>query len=72
MEGQYYLLKILGTGQAVAVFQSWHLLVNPQDILAVTSVVLLGENIADGVAQIDKVHSKSFEVMCNMQLLKPT
>jgi hypothetical protein len=35
MEGQYYLLKILGTGQAVAVFQSWHLLVNPQDILAV-------------------------------------
>jgi hypothetical protein len=37
-----------------------------------TSVVLLGENIADGVAQVDKVHSKSFEVMCNMQLLKPT
>jgi hypothetical protein len=35
MEGQYYLLKNLGTGQAVAVFQSWHLLVNPQDILAV-------------------------------------
>jgi len=75
MEGdQDYLLENLGTAQAGVLFHLCKLIfcMREEDILATTSILLLGQRIINCMVHTNRVGSGDFTTMWTIRLLKPT